>query len=123
MSTAETTPARGDLTDSPSLKGFDAHARRIVRDALADGWLARRSAKGHILLYAPDGVTTAAVSRHMSVPRVRENTERPIRAWRQRQADIDPAAPAGPARVADAAVDQPAPVVERRLAHLRRTAT
>ena len=111
-----------DFTDTPSMAGFDADARKIIRRALDYGWKARRSRKGHMLLYAPDGLATTSISRDMSAPRVRRNALRPIETWKAQQVeleDLDPAAPATPRTIADTVMDQPAPVVERRRAHLR----
>ncbi|MBM4469829.1 hypothetical protein GS982_20535 [Rhodococcus hoagii] len=76
--------SNGAFTKNPNLGGFDDFAKSLVRRAIKAGWLARRSAKGHMLLYAPDGKTTTSISRDMSAPRVRENAEKPIKAWERK---------------------------------------
>lgn len=55
----------------------------MVREACQLDWLARRGSKGHMVLRAPDKVTTATIPPDVSAPRARENYYRPIKQWKK----------------------------------------
>lgn len=92
---ASSPESNGAFTKNPNLGGFDDFAKALVRRAITAGWLARRSSKGHMLLYAPDGKMTTSISRDMSAPRVRKNAENPIRAWEEKSKITLPASIGG----------------------------
>lgn len=54
------------------LRHFDHEARALVEDYHAAGWRSRMSNRGHAIMYAPDGKTTASVSYHSEghIPKV-----------------------------------------------------
>lgn len=64
------------------LRHFDHEARALVEDYHAAGWRSRMSNRGHAIMYAPDGKTTASVSYHSEghIPKVaRANLDRWLR--------------------------------------------
>jgi hypothetical protein len=67
------------------LKGFDRRRVALIREMESYGWRGRRGAKNHMIMRAPDGETTTAVSRKV-ISRIDEhNVAREFRAWLRRQ--------------------------------------
>ncbi|MDE8648060.1 hypothetical protein PXH69_24075 [Rhodococcus qingshengii] len=78
------------FTQNPNLNGFDDQAKRIAKEHFKCGWVAKVSNKGHLILHAPDGVTTAALARDTSSPHARGNAEAPLKKWRKMNAQPVP---------------------------------
>lgn len=80
--------AATSYTDQPELGGFDEASTEIVLTAIGDGWTARRSKRGHMIMRAPDGRTTTSISRDLgSKRRERENAWAPIRRYQKQMAN------------------------------------
>lgn len=45
-----------------STRGLSKEAKRLIRQAVRQGWRARRTGGGHIALYAPDGETMVTIA-------------------------------------------------------------
>ena len=73
-------------TQNPNTNAIDAFGRKVIKDLLKQGWVAKNSSKNHIIMRAPDGQTTTAIQHDNSAPRVRNNVESPIKAWREKNA-------------------------------------
>ena len=61
-------------------RGFDADAKKILKQYLDFGWTASESANGHIILRAPDGITTTALGPHTN-GRTGKNAIAPLNRW------------------------------------------
>lgn len=74
-----------DLTqhqvDLDEIRTFDNDAQDLVRQYHAAGWTSRRSTKGHVIAYAPDGVTSASISRDSLRGRSGRNAAAPLKKW------------------------------------------
>lgn len=76
----------GPYTARPNMSGFDTFGKSTAKRLLEQGWVAKRSSKGHLVMRAPDGKTTTALCRDNSAPSIRENTLAPVRRWEERVA-------------------------------------
>lgn len=65
------------------LRFFDSTMRAIVLEYMEEGWSGRVSAKGHAILHAPDGVTTASVARSAGRGRSERNARSALLRWRR----------------------------------------
>lgn len=74
------------FTRNPDLSRYDKEAKKVIRHALDKGWVGCEGSKGHMVLRAPDGETTAAIQRDLSAPHARGNAWAPIKAWEKRVA-------------------------------------
>lgn len=74
----------GKLTAS-ELKRYDAEARELVLRMIDDGWSGRISSRGHAILRAPDGKSTASVSPNYHRSRAGKNAEAVYRRWKSRK--------------------------------------
>jgi len=82
--TMTTTDTRATLTTA-DLAPFDDEAVRLIRAMESEGWRGRVSSRGHAILRAPDGVTTASVSRdHDKHRSTRQNAWAEFERWRRR---------------------------------------
>ena len=60
--------------------GFDAAAKKILKAYLDAGWTATSSMNGHVILRAPDGVTTTAMGGRTN-GRTAKNAMAPLNRW------------------------------------------
>lgn len=67
------------------LRAFDADSWELVQEMQEAGWLGRRSSKGHVLMYAPDGVTTWTFSRDSKRGRSGRNARSAFTRWQRQQ--------------------------------------
>ena len=64
--------------------GFDAAAKKILKAYLDAGWTATISANTHMILRAPDGVTTTALGSGAN-GRTAKNAMAPLNRWLRAQ--------------------------------------
>lgn len=64
--------------------GFDADAKKILNAYLDAGWTATSSTNGHVVLRAPDGVTTTAMGCRAN-GRTAKNAIAPLNRWLRSQ--------------------------------------
>lgn len=64
--------------------GFDAAAKKILKAYLDADWTAASSANGHMILRAPDGVTTTALCSGTN-GRTAKNAIAPLNRWLRAQ--------------------------------------
>lgn len=64
--------------------GFDAAAKKILKAYLDAGWKATSSANNHVILRAPDGVTTTAIGGRTN-GRTAKNAIAPLNRWLRAQ--------------------------------------
>lgn len=75
--------------DQPDLGGFDEASTEIILTAIGDGWVVRRSKRGHMIMRAPDGKTTTSISNNLnSKRRELNNAWAPVRRY-QKQAGLN----------------------------------
>lgn len=55
-----------EITHASQFRGLCTDSKRIVQKALDNGWTARVSKGGHVILRSPDGKTTESVSAKLS---------------------------------------------------------
>ena len=70
------------------MRGFDDAAKDIVKEATELGWVGRPAKKGHIVMRAPDGVTTATLMPKVNAPRARQNQRAPIERWKRENPEM-----------------------------------
>lgn len=83
----QTTEQLPILSDN-DLKGFDRRRVRLIREMEDYGWRGRRGTKQHMIMRAPDGVTTTAISKKVISPKDEYNTARPFRRWLRQQEQV-----------------------------------
>ncbi len=66
--------------------GFDPDAKKILKAYLDAGWTATSSMNGHVILRAPDGVTTTAMGGRTN-GRTAKNAIAPLNRWLRAQKD------------------------------------
>lgn len=64
--------------------GFDPDAKKILKAYLDAGWTATSSMSGHVILRAPDGVTTTALGSGTN-GRTAKNAMAPLNRWLRAQ--------------------------------------
>jgi hypothetical protein len=63
------------------IRTFDNDAQDLVQQYHEAGWTSRRSSKGHVIAYAPDGKTSASISRDSLRGRSGRNAAAPLKKW------------------------------------------
>ena len=66
---------------------FQRLQRDLIRAMEADGWTGRLSANSHMIMRAPDGVTTCSVAPKPGSTRGAKNFAAPYKRWKRQQAD------------------------------------
>ncbi|AWN07788.1 hypothetical protein HOT31_gp117 [Microbacterium phage Hendrix] len=64
---------------------FDQEALKLLCEMQDAGWRGRVSVRGHAILYAPDGVTTAAFARSSLRGRSGRNARATFERWKRAQ--------------------------------------
>ena len=72
---------KGSQIVSWRIPGFDDGARDLIRRMLDAGWTGRVSSKGHAILRAPDGKSTASVARDFTRARSGRNATADFERW------------------------------------------
>lgn len=85
--TAERT--KGVKLTRADLRNFDAEATALVMDATEAGWTGQIGNRGHVFMFAPDGVTTMSIARS-SRGRTGKNARSEFTRW-QREQESKPA--------------------------------
>ena len=93
-------------SDAPNLNGFSQESRAVVEAGLTDGWTARRTNSGHMILLAPDGATTTCVGANIGNGRAAKNAWAPIRRYRKETRQPDPVR-TSPEPFSEIVVEQP----------------
>jgi hypothetical protein len=92
------------------LRAFDRHSTDLIMKMIDHGWEGRVSQRGHAILRAPDGTTTASVSRDHSNGQTRRNAEAAWNRWlREQSAFGEAATPTAPVLHAVAHDERPVP--------------
>lgn len=73
------------------LTGFDRRRIALIREMEAHGWRGRRGSRQHMIMRAPDGTATTAVSKKVISRNDEFNVARDFRAWLRLQEDNSPA--------------------------------
>lgn len=60
---------------------FDDDAKKLVEQYHAAGWTSRRSSRGHVIAYSPDGQASASISRDSLRGRSGRNAAAPLKKW------------------------------------------
>ena len=71
------------------LKHFDKEARALVLEIVAAGWLGRMSGNNHVILYAPDGESTASIAPSTTRNRGGRNARAGFDRWLRAQMPSD----------------------------------
>lgn len=87
--TAEQLP----VLTAKDLKGFDRRRVALIREMEDFGWRGRRGSKGHIIMRAPDGMTTTAVSAKVISPKNEHHVAGDFRRWLRQEAQKQEAQP------------------------------
>jgi hypothetical protein len=87
--THTTTELPPPLTNK-QLTGFDRRRIALIREMEAHGWRGRRGSRQHMIMRAPDGLTTTAISKKVISSNDEFNVARDFRAWLRRQQDNPP---------------------------------
>lgn len=72
------------LLQRRDLKTFDSDAKQLVLDYQEAGWRGYKTSRGHAFMLAPDGKTTANVSRESLRGRSGANARAALTAWKRR---------------------------------------
>ena len=89
MTMTDTTPTTVPPLPASELARFDDESVRLIRTMESAGWRGRVSARGHAIMRAPDGITTASVTKdHDKHRRTRQNAWAEFDRW-QRRATTD----------------------------------
>jgi hypothetical protein len=81
--TAEQLP----ILSNADLKGYDRRRVALIREMEDHGWRGRRGTKHHIIMRAPDGVTTTAISPKVISPKNEHHVAADFRRWLRQQAE------------------------------------
>lgn len=63
------------------LRTFDEEGRALLLDMQEKGWVGRRTSRGHVLMYAPDGEHTLTFSRESLRGRAGRNARGYFTRW------------------------------------------
>jgi hypothetical protein len=63
------------------IRTFDGDAQKLVEQYHAAGWSSRRSSKGHVIAYSPDGKASTSISRDSLRGRSGRNAAAPLKKW------------------------------------------
>jgi hypothetical protein len=79
--TAEQLP----VLSAKDLKGYDRRRITLIREMESYGWRGRRGSKHHIVMRAPDGTTTTAISPKVISPKNEHHVAADFRRWLRQQ--------------------------------------
>lgn len=74
-----------DLLTKTDLKHFDGESWKLVQEMQDEGWRGRLASNGHVVMYAPDGVTTWTFSRDSLRGRSGRNARAVFTRWQKKQ--------------------------------------
>jgi predicted RNA binding protein YcfA (HicA-like mRNA interferase family) len=72
------------MSSAAQAPGFDVDAKKILKAYLDAGWTATSSTNSHMILRAPDGVTTTALCSRAN-GRTGKNAMAPLNRWLRTQ--------------------------------------